>query len=381
MNFKVTPITEEEKNAISQQLNNAEDKGEAIVEAMSEVVNKKYQELVNQIEEEAERAENDREYRNSLGLRSAFSENEKKFYAMVKNGAKAFQSVTASQIDVIPTEIIDRTMAELKTQSNILSLIKFAPAGVKKWLFGSYTGKAKWGTLTEAISSELTAELTSANTDVFKCSAFILVPKGIRDLEIGYVDKYVRAVLGEVLRDGLINGYIVGDGKSAPIGITKQIAATETDGTHSDKVKVVVKNFTPNGLKGAAKVLTHGGKRAIKQLYVLCNPLDEVEFVNPSLYGDSIQAGFVKKSAYPLDVVSDANVPQGTGVITMAGMYTMGFSSFNVSEYKETKALDDVDVIIGKLYANGRADDDDTAVVFDVTKLEAYKLPAHEATA
>ena len=37
-------------------------------------------------------------------------------------------------------------------------------------------------------------------------------------------------------------------------------------------------------------------------------------------------------------------------------------------------------MIIGKLYANGRADDDDVAVVFDVTKLEEYKLPAQTTT-
>ena len=217
--------------------------------------------------------------------------------------------------------------------------------------------------------------------DTFKCSAFILVPKGIRDLEIGYVDRYVRAVLGEVLRDGLIDGYLNGDGVTAPIGITKQIGHTETNGKHSDKAKVTLKNFSPSGMKAAMKVLVHGGKRAVSQVYLLCNPLDEVEYVNPALYGDSVQAGFVKKAGYPLEVISDAAVTKGDAVLTIEGAYTMGYSGFNVTEYKETKALDDVDVIIGKLYANGRADDDDVAVVFDVTKLEEYKLPAQAATA
>ena len=35
-------------------------------------------------------------------------------------------------------------------------------------------------------------------------------------------------------------------------------------------------------------------------------------------------------------------------------------------------ALDDADLIIGKVYANGRAVDDSVAVPFDVTKLEEY---------
>jgi len=42
--------------------------------------------------------------------------------------------------------------------------------------------------------------------------------------------------------------------------------------------------------------------------------------------------------------------------------------------------MDDADVIIGKCYANGRAVDDDCAVVFDVTKLEEYVLPVQQVT-
>ena len=37
-------------------------------------------------------------------------------------------------------------------------------------------------------------------------------------------------------------------------------------------------------------------------------------------------------------------------------------------------------MIIGKCHANGRAIDDDTAVVFDVTKLEEYVLPVTQVT-
>ena len=43
-----------------------------------------------------------------------------------------------------------------------------------------------------------------------------------------------------------------------------------------------------------------------------------------------------------------------------------------MNEYDQTKAMDDADLIIGKAYANGRAVDDNCAVVFDITKLEEY---------
>ena len=43
--------------------------------------------------------------------------------------------------------------------------------------------------------------------------------------------------------------------------------------------------------------------------------------------------------------------------------------------YTETKALDDADVVIAKVYGNGRADDDSVAVPFDVSKLTELKIP------
>ena len=48
--------------------------------------------------------------------------------------------------------------------------------------------------------------------------------------------------------------------------------------------------------------------------------------------------------------------------------------------YQYWRNVDDADVIIGKCYANGRAVDDDCAVVFDVTKLEEYVLPVQQVT-
>jgi hypothetical protein len=51
----------------------------------------------------------------------------------------------------------------------------------------------------------------------------------------------------------------------------------------------------------------------------------------------------------------------------------MGFSGLKVQEYTETKALEDADLLIAKVYGNGRADDDSVAYVFNVTKLAEYR--------
>ena len=82
----------------------------------------------------------------------------------------------------------------------------------------------------------------------------------------------------------------------------------------------------------------------------------------------------------PIEKIVDANVPKGTGIFTIDGMYVMGTSGVQMKTYDQTKAMDDADVVIAKCYANGRAVDDDCAVVFDVTKLEEYVLPVTQVT-
>lgn len=365
--------SEELKQKVTEILKNTEDKNEAVYDAIDMIMTAKNQDLVQKIQEEAERAAQDSAYKKALGLRS-LSQNEVKFYTMLKEGARNYQqSVTASQIDIIPRETIDWTLNEIKKDSGITRLINFAPANVKKWLTASKTGAAVWGNLTNAITGELEATIVSINMEVNKLTAYCVIPKAIRDLEIGYVDRYFTAILNEAMHDGIVKGYLTGDGKTAPIGIMKTVEGWKTDGTAKDKSVVsTVTGFSPKQLSPILKTLCHNGLRTVDRLFVLCNPLDEYEYVNPSLYGDSLTGGYINKSFLPIEVIADANVPQGKGIFTIQGYYTMGFQGVKVDEYKETKALDDMDVMIAKVYGNGRAADDDTAVVFDITKLQEY---------
>lgn len=364
--MRIDNISKELQAQIVKDINEAEDKGLAIAEAMEKIACAVHQDIVDGIlkEAEAEKANARKNFR-------PLSENEKKFYSILKAGAR--QAVTADQIDIIPVETIDYTLNEVKKASAILSLVNFAPAGVKKWLVASKTGAAVWGNLTDSLTAELTATITATAMDVFKLHAFYVIPKAIRDLEIGYVDKYFTAVLAEAMQDGMVQGYLDGDGKVAPIGITKKIDQVNQDGTHAAKTTIsTITGFSPKQMAPVLTTLSHNGLRPVSKVYLLCNPLDRYQYVNPALYGDSITGGYVTKSFLDLEVIEDANVTQGKGIFTMAGLYTMGFQGVKVDEYRETKAIEDADLVIAKVYGNGRAVDNDAAVVFNITKLEEY---------
>ena len=141
--------------------------------------------LINQVVAEAERAGHDADYKKQLGLRN-LSQEEKKFYEGFKD---VKQSITANQIDIIPTEIIDRTLDDVKKASNILKLVNMAPANVKKWIVASHSGTAEWGELTAAIAGELSMEFSALNIELCKLTAYLVIPKAIRELSMEFVDR------------------------------------------------------------------------------------------------------------------------------------------------------------------------------------------------
>jgi len=363
-------IPKELQESIVASINEAEDKGQALVDGMEQIAGAFYEKAVKETLDLVKTTKGNEEAMKAAGIRTNFSEEEKKFYSVLKLGAK--QSVTAEQIDIIPTNIIDATLNEVKKASRITSLITFPPAGVQKWLSASKTGAAVWGALTASITGELTAAISALNLDVHKLNAFCAIPKAIRALEIGYVDRYFRAILAEAMQDGIAAGYLDGDGKVAPIGVMRKFE-TNSNGTYKSKTVVsTVTGFSPEQLAPVLKTLSHNGIRPVQGLTLVCNPLDEYQYVNPALYGDTFSGGYTQKSAVGIDVIADANCEQGKAVFTMPGYYTMGFQGVEVREYKETGALDDVDYLIAKVYGNGRATDEDTAVVIDVTALVPY---------
>lgn len=350
-------------------LQETEDKSEAIVEAIDKIVSVQHEDLISEIQEQAMKAESNTEYAKSLGLRT-LSKEEKNFYEALKD---VKQSITANQIDILPTSIIDVTMEDVKKESGILADVNFTPASVKKWIVAEKTGTYAWGALTAAITGELSAEFETLNMEVNKLSVYLVIPKAINDLALPFVDKYFTAILKEALNDGLEYGYLQGTGKNQPVGIYKKIGDLNSDGTCKDKtLNTSLTKFTPKGLAAAKKYLSKNGLRTFDKLVLICHPNDEADYVAPAIYDSE---GRLVSSYKNMVVKPSANNPQGKAALVIPKKYTMGLSNFGIKEYDQTKALDDADLVIGKGYANGRATDDNTAYVFDVTKLEEYIAP------
>jgi HK97 family phage major capsid protein len=347
-------------------LQNTEDKSQAVADAVETLVSAYNSELIQEITEQANKAESDKDYAKSLNLR-VLSSKEKEFYALIQN---VKQAVTANQIDIIPNTIIDVTLEDVKKESGILSYVNFAPANVKKWISASKTGAYSWGGLTDVIRGELTASFALVDMDVSKLTVYMIIPKAISELALPFVDKYFKEVLKEQLNDGLEYGFLQGSGKNEPIGIYKKIAEVNEDQTHKDKIlNTDLTSFKPKALAPAKKYLNKNGKRVIDELVLICHPNDEADYVAPAIYNDE---GKLISSYKNMVVKTSANNPIGKAALFIPKKYTLGLNNLGIKEFDQTLALDDADLVIGKGYSNGRASDDNVAYVFDVTKLEEY---------
>lgn len=375
--MKFNEIDKELQQKVVDLLEGAENKSEAIAQAADMIASKKYEKLIAELTEQNARAAADEDYRKSLNLR-ILSKEETEFYEKFRD---IKQAITASQVDIIPTTVVDKTLEDVKKASDLLSLVDFAPADVKKWLIGTHTGEAVWGDLTAGITGELSATIKGVNFEQHKLSVFMVIPKAIRDLALPFVDKYFTAILAEAMRNGLEKGYLNGNGKTGPVGIMNKLEAFKTNGTAAAKdVLNTIKKFSPKGLADVRKTLSNDGKRVVPALELICNPLDEAEYVDPAMFGEALVGGYRNTSFMPINKHVTPNCPQGKGIFTLKGVYTMGATGAKFTEYDQTKAMEDADLVIGKCYANGAAVDDNCAVVFDITKLEEYVLPVTQVT-
>ena len=347
-------------------LTESEDKASAITEVIDMFVSEQHKDLIEELQSQSIKAASDKNYADKLGLR-VLSKEEENFYEKFKD---IKQAITGSQIDYIPSSIVDLTMENVKANEPVLKLINMAPADVKRWIVTEKSGSYSWEGLTEKLKGELSVSVKSLVTDLGKLDAYLIIPKAVSKLSYQFMDKYFMAILQEILCEGLAHGYLVGTGKDQPIGIYKQTEKVEEGGEHKDKdVSTELTNFSPKGLAKAKTYLTNGGKRIIDKLYLICNPEDEANYVAPAIYN---REGVLISSFKNLEVIQCTENPQGKAVLTLEGKYTMGMDGFEITKYEETLAADDADLIIGKAYANGRAVADNVAFVFDVTKLEEY---------
>lgn len=346
----------------------SEEKTDAIVEAVEEIFEVKYAKQIRKIEEEAEKAEADADYKKRLGLRVLDKET-KDFYEKMKD---AKQAITTGILSTIPSNIINIVQVNLERTGKVLSHVNVAPAGVSEWFSAKSEGSFVWKSLDGAIDKlkDLKVSFKKIATDIGKMYVLLIIPKSIAKLSYEFIDKFFIDILTLQANDGLEYGFFEGDGKEMPIGIYKKTEKVNSDSKHVDKeINNDITGFSPKSLAHAKTALSDDGKRAVNGIILFCNTADRFNYVDPAMLDE---IGNNVSSDKSIIVIDSPQNPKGKAALYLDLSYTMAMDAIEFKNYDQTLALDDADLILANCHANGRAIDDNCAYVFDVTKLQEY---------
>jgi len=349
-----------------------------------------YNSIVDSVKADYEEAlqSNDKNILAQRGFR-VLTNAEQKFYEKFIEGAKSGNPKQAltdllTTDNGMPETIIEDVYRDLVDEHPLLAKVKFQNVKyLTSWLLNDHTpDQAVWGEINDEITKQIESGFKTLNITQGKLSAFLVIPIDMLQLGPVFLDNYIRTILKEVMACGLEYGILKGKGvKCEPIGLVRDIhtgvSINETDG-YPLKTAVKVTDFTPanyGALVGNNMVVKENGKlRKITVLQMIVNPKDYLTKVMPATTLQNTN-GEYKRDLFPIptEVIQSVALEEGEAVLTVLSEYFMGVgSSRNASiEYSdEFKFLEDKRTYKTKMHAFGRAEDNTSAVLLDITGLK-----------
>jgi hypothetical protein len=283
-------------------------------------------------------------------------------------GAGGFAGVQA----LLPPTVFERVFEYLSTNHPLLSKINFVnTTGVTEWISRNTDAEASWwGALTATITKKLEASFKKEKTELFKLSAYVPVAKSMLDLGPQWLDRFVRELLVESLAIAMELAIVAGTGNEQPIGMIKDLNAPVVQGVYANKAATPLANLEPVTLGTLIMApLTKNGKRAVPSVIMVVNPLDYWSKIFPNTTILTANGTYVYGVLpIPADIVQSVAIPQGKMAVGMAKDYFMGVGSSQKIEYSDQyKFLEDERTYLAKHYANGKPQDNDCFLVFDIS--------------
>ena len=314
------------------------------------------------------------------GVRALTSE-ETNYYQSVIEAMKSSnpkQSLT-DLTTVMPKTVIDAVFEDLVEEHPLLAAINFQnTSGLIEYLINTGDAPlATWQALTATIVTELTRGFSKIDLAHKKLSAFLPVAKAMLELGPVWLDRFVRAILGEAVFNGLEAGIIDGDGLLEPIGMNKNLAGAVDPVTgYPAKVKIPVSDFSPANYGALIAQLAtgpNGNTRVVPKVILVVNPVDYLTKIMPATT-QLINGAYVNNILpFPTDVIQSTAVAQGSAILGIVKKYFMGIgtSQSGKIEYSDDyHFLEDERVYLIKLFGTGRPVDNKAFLYLDISKLK-----------
>lgn len=291
------------------------------------------------------------------------------------------QSITLID-EVMPTTIVDEIFKYIKENHPLLSEIDVKNVGaITRFISATTGGEATWGELCDPIDSEITGSFAVLDMTLNKLFAKMIVCSPMLDLGPVWMHRFTVEAMGEKLAVGLELGFVDGDGKNKPIGMTRALSGA-TDGVYPRKTPVALTSFDPVAIGNLLNTISqgpNGTRRVVPELLMVVNPTDYYTKVYPATTVRRTDGGYNKDVfPYPVKVAVSAAVPDNRMVIGLAKEYFAasgaGTNGGKLEYSDDVKFLEDARAYRIKMYANGRARDENAFVLADITDLKPTVL-------
>lgn len=320
---------------------------------------------------------------------------ETKYYQQVidalssTNPKQAFADFSNVPEKMMPTTIFDEILKNIKESHPLLNAINVVNVGfITEWLRNKHTRQlAAWGSVGEEITKEITSAFEVIDVKQGKLSAFCLVSLDMLKLGPTWMDGYIRTVLAEAIACGLEHGIVSGTGvKGEPIGLIRDIhegvSVNQSTG-YPAKSKIAVTDFTPATYGELAAKLAKDEKGKTKTidfrnggLALVCSTTDYLSKVMPATTVLT-QSGQYVRDLFPLptEVYTTAELEDGTAILFLPKEYDAFIGGNRGIEYSdEAKFIEDQRAFKSVMYAFGRAFDNTSAIVLNISKLDPAYL-------
>lgn len=305
-------------------------------------------------------------------------------YAGTKLSAEEVNFFTNLTTDVgykeeilLPKTTIDRIFEDLTQSHPLLSEINLQNAGLRlKFLKSETNGVAIWGKIYGDIKGQLDAAFSEEEDIQSKLTAFVVVPKDLKDYGPNWVETYVRTQIVEAFSYQLVTALVDGDGNDKPVGLRKDTNSGTVSGsvtTYSNKTATGTLTFadadtTINELTEVMNALStkeNGKKTSIDgKVILICNP-SQVWALKAKYTIQNANGVFVTALPFGVRIVEAEGTPTNEVIAFVKGRYDAFVGGgTKISKYDQTLAMEDCDLYTAKAFYYGKAKDNKAALLY-----------------
>lgn len=352
---------------------NEEDQQQAFLNFTNAIENNLMEKAQNTLSEYKDSL-NDEQILINRGVLKPLTKEENKFFnEVVERGG--FKGVE----EAFPVTLIDDVLNRVRTEHPIISKVDVMNiTGLAKILIATnLKAKAFWGPIDSTIKQVVLDGFKMSPATTAKLSGFIPVPKGYIELGPTWLATYVKEVLFEAMSASLEVGIVQGKGAGAnePIGMLMKLTGA-LDGQHSPKDKIKLESFDALSLVGIRAALA-SAKQDNGEVEILVNPQTYYSKVFKTLAFRADNGTWVNdRLATGENIIPSHAVPEDTLIVGVLKNYLLAVSSdVKITEYRETLAIEDMDLYIAKFFGTGTPKDANSFLVVDLSTVEGVALP------